>query len=580
MKKINTYILGLFALLFLASCYEGIDPISEVDPGPDAGAPMVTIIKPANGLTISDANPMSSINIEIKVEDDIEVGSISVMLDGNEIASYQEGSYVDYRIVTRSMTYDNIAIGSHTLTVTASDLAGNVTTTTSNFSKEPPYTPMYPGEIFYMPFNGDFTDLVTSTAATEVGSPGFSEDAISGMSYKGAPDSYLTFPSEKLAMGKDFGATFWLKVDPAAGRAGIINIAPAEPGSPSDKPSGFGLIREGDPTAQKFILLVGNGTNATWLNPGGPATIDATLNEWVHFGISISESNLSLFMNGELVGETPFTGIDWTGVGDLAIMSGGPNFSGWDHKTETGQMDELRLYNKPLTQSDVQTIMLKDEASLYMSFNGNYKDAVSGEEATEVGSPTFNFGNGVSGDAYQGAADSYLTFPSENLAQGDTFSTTFWLKIDPSTGRAGIINIAPAEPGSPSDKPSGFGLIREGGDTAQKFILLVGNGSNATWVNPGDPATIDPTLGEWVHFGIVISESTLSLYMNGDLVGESTGFPGLDWTDVGDLTIMSGGPNFSGWDHKTEMGQMDELYMFNKALSAEEVTLLMNDVPQ
>jgi len=577
MKNFKIYFLGLCSLLMLQACYDGIDEINEVDPGPDAGAPVVTIVKPTSGLTISDPSPISSINIELMVQDDIEVGAITVTLDGNQIASYDAGSYVDYRIVTKEMNYDNITIGEHTLTVTATDLVGNVTTSTSIFTKEPPYTPLYPGEIFYMPFDGDYTDLVTSTSATEVGNPGFNfEGALSGAAYQGAANSYLTFPSDELAQGSNFSATFWLKIDASDTRAGIINISPAEPSAPSDKPSGFGLIREGTGTAQNFILLTGNGTNSTWVNPGEAATIDPTLGEWVHFGISISESNIAMYMNGDLVGQSDFTGIDWTGVGDLSIMSGDPNFNGWDHKTEKGQMDELRLYNMTLTQSEIQTIMLKDQAAFYMNFNGNYKDAVSGTEATEVGNPTFDFGGGLSGDAYQGNADSYLTFPSEELAQGSNFSAAFWLKIDASDTRAGIINISPAEPAAPSDKPSGFGLIREGSETAQKFILLTGNGTNATWVNPGDPATIDPTLNNWVHLGIVISEDNTALYMNGELVGQSA-FTGIDWSGVGDLSIMSGDPNFNGWDHKTEKGEMDELYLFNKALSAEEVILLMND---
>ncbi len=116
------------------------------------------------------------------------------------------------------------------------------------------------------------------------------------------------------------------------------------------------MIREGSDTAQKFILLVGNGTGTTWVNPGAPATIDPTLDEWVHFGIAISGSNAALYMNGELAGETAFTGIDWTGVGDLVIMSGDPNFNGWNHKTEKGLMDELRLFDKALSQEEVQAI--------------------------------------------------------------------------------------------------------------------------------------------------------------------------------------------------------------------------------
>lgn len=359
MKNIKHICASLIAVFLFYGCDQGIDAITQVELGPDAGAPVVSIIKPLNGFEIQVPEPITSVNIEFKVEDDIEVDFITVKLNGNEIARYND--FLDYRIINRSIIYDNVTTGDHVVTVEATDLAGNITISTANFSKAPPYTPLFNGEMFYMNFDGSFSDLVTNKDATNVGAPGFTSDALAGTNaYAGATDSYLAFPSAGLAQGNEFSATFWLKIDESDDRAGIINIAPAEPAGPSDKPSGFGLMREGSATAQKFILLVGNGTNATWVNPGDPATIHPTLDEWVHFGISISESNAALYMNGELVGETPFTGIDWTGVGDLVIMSGDPNFNGWNHKTEKGQMDELRIFNKALTQEEIQDIRNTD----------------------------------------------------------------------------------------------------------------------------------------------------------------------------------------------------------------------------
>lgn len=352
--KISSLILLL--LLVFTGCDDNyIDPITAVDPGSDAGNPFVTILRPTEGFEIQVADPVTSTTIEFRAEDDIEIALVTVDLDGVTIASYD--SFMDYRIFVDEFVYDNITTGEHILTVSATDIAGNTTSAIRNFSKEPPYTPLFNGETFYMNFDGSYSELITVTDATEVGSPGFSGDAKVGSgAYAGATDSYLTFPSAGLAQGNEFSATFWLKIDASDTRAGIINIAPAEPAGPSDKPSGFGLIREGNATAQKFILLVGNGTNATWVNPGDPATIDPTLNEWVHFGISISESNAALYMNGVLVGETAFTGIDWTGVGDLVIMSGDPNFNGWNHKTEKGLMDDLRIFDKALSQAEVLAI--------------------------------------------------------------------------------------------------------------------------------------------------------------------------------------------------------------------------------
>lgn len=568
------FLLSLVVVLFTACDDDNIDPITKVAPGEDASAPLVSIISPVPGFQIQVPDPVTSITIKLKAEDDIEITNVTVSFDGVEIATYTD--FLDYRIVTKELKYDQVTTGDHEITVSATDIAGNTTMSSVTFSKKPPYTPLFEGETFYMPFDGSYANLITFDEANEVGNPGFSSETIAGSgAYDGAADSYLTYPSAGLAQGSEFSATFWLKIDASDGRSGIIAIAPPTPSAPSDKPSGFGLIREGNATAQKFILLVGNGTNATWVNPGAPATIDPSLNEWVHFGITISETKASLYMNGALAGESDLSGFNWDGVGDLSIMSGDPNFNGWNHKVEKGQMDELRLYNKALSLTDIQTVMLKEQAALYMSFNGDYKDAVSKEEATPVGNPDFNFTDAISEYSYQGAPDSYLTFPSDDLAEGTSFTTAFWLKIDETNGRSGIINIAPAEPAGPADKPSGFGLIREGNETAQKFILLVGNGTNATWVNPGAPATIDPSLDEWVHIAITISNTSAILYLDGEVAGQSD-LSGFNWANVGDLSIMSGDPNFNGWNHKTETGLMDELFIFKQVLTKEQIQLLMN----
>ncbi len=577
MKTYNKLVMVVLSLFVLNACEQSyIDGISRVDPGADESAPQVKVNFPPEGYELQTNEAVASINIDFEVKDDIEIASITLQMDGTEIASFSE--FPDYRVALKQYTYDNVTTGSHILSVVATDIEGKTTTLNRTFSKAPPYVPQFDGEIFYMPFNSEFRDMVSLTDATVVGMPGFGDGIQRGSGYQGAANSYLTFPSAGLAQGDEFSASFWLKIDASDTRAGILNIAPANPSGPSDKPSGFGFIREGSPTNQKFLLLVGNGSNASWFNPGAPATIDPTVkNGWIHFAISISATEVAFYMDGVQVSKGDFTGIDWSNVGDLSIMSGDPNYSGWNHKTEKGGMDELRLFNKALSQEEVQTIMLKEQASFYMDFNGDYKEALTGDEAISVGSPGFAYGAGISGDAYQGAANSYLTFPSADLAQGDEFSASFWLKIDASDTRAGIINIAPATPSGPSDKPSGFGFIREGSPNSQKFLLLVGNGTNASWFNPGAPATIDPTIQNgWIHFAISISATEVAFYMDGVQVSQGA-FTGIDWTDVGDLAIMSGDPNFSGWNHKTEKGQMDELYLFRKALTADEVILMMQD---
>lgn len=583
MKKINKLIIGVFTLILMVSCYDGIDPISEVDPGPDQGAPVITIIKPTDGLAISDPNPVSSVDIELKVEDDIEVGSISVMLDGNEIASYEPGNYVDYRIVTREMTYDNITIGDHTITVTATDLAGNVTTATANFTKEPPYSPLYEGEILYMPFDGDYTNLVTSTAATEVGDPGFAGQAkVGNNAYAGATGSYLTYPTEGL-LGPQFTATFWYKLNASPDRAGILVIGPPDtvnPGAQNNRTSGFRFFRENAGGMQRFKLNVGNGNGDNWFDGGAAADVDPSVDQWVHLAFTISESQAAVYINGQVVSQNAFPGVSWEGCDLLSIMSGAPRFTEWGHLSDLSYMDELRLFNTALSQSDIQQQMIYGNQTLYMPFNGSYSDALSDLNATEVGSPGFTgAGNGYDGNAYAGATDSYLTVPTDALDLGTEFSASFWYKVNASPDRAGILVIGPPDtvnPATPNNRTSGFRFFRENAGGKQRFKLNVGNGNGDNWFDGGAAADIDPAVTTgWVHMAFTISASQATVYINGQVVSQNA-FPGVSWENCDVMSIMSGAPRFTEWGHLSDLSYMDDLRIFDKALTQAEVTALMN----
>ena len=159
-----------------------------------------------------------------------------------------------------------------------------------------------------------------------------------------------------------------------------------------------------------------------------------------HFAFTLSDTEGVVYINGEVVTQGAFDGIDWTDCAVISIMSGAPNWTGWNHWSDGSLMDELRIFNKALSQEEIRTIMLKEQATFHMDFNGDYKDAISGTDATVIGSPVFEYGGGVSGDAYKGAADTYLTFSTNDVdIQGDEFGASFWLNINAVPDRAGIL---------------------------------------------------------------------------------------------------------------------------------------------
>ena len=49
MKMTRNILILSMALLFAVACEQGIDPITQVNPGPDATAPVIKIIAPEIG---------------------------------------------------------------------------------------------------------------------------------------------------------------------------------------------------------------------------------------------------------------------------------------------------------------------------------------------------------------------------------------------------------------------------------------------------------------------------------------------------------------------------------------------------
>lgn len=568
MKNFKIYFLGLLALSLAQACYDGIDEISTVDPGPDAGAPIVEILRPADGLEIQVPEPTTSTMVDFRVTDDIEVGTVRVLYDGLEIASFNQ--FIDYRTADEEFMIDNITTGDHTITVEATDKAGNITTSTNSFTKAPPYTPIFPGEQLYMPFDGDFTDLISVTEAETVGNPGFA-----GESYQGAnalrpgAGNYLNFPLDDLNLTTNFSAAFWYKVNADPTRAGILVIGD----DADDRFQGFRLFREGSPDSQTIKLNVGTGAGESWNNGG---SIDAAAGDWVHVAFTISDSETKIYLNGSEVNmATMASPIDWTGASEINIGSGGPTFDYWNHGSDNSAIDELRLFDITLSQTQITQMVAQGSQIFQMSFNGSYTESYSDQEATVVGNPGFA-GEAYAGtNAYAGAADSYLTFPTTGLLE-DEFSASFWYKLNNDPDRAGLLVVGPEDPDNPdaqNNRTSGFRFFRENAGGMQRFKLNVGNGSGDSWFDGGPAADVDPSVDDWVHLAFTISGTEAVVYINGEIVSQNE-FPGVDWTGSDIISIMSGAPRFTGWGHLSDQSYMDELKIFNRALTQEEIQAL------
>lgn len=216
-----------------------------------------------------------------------------------------------------------------------------------------------------------------------------------------------------------------------------------------------------------------------------------------------------------------------------------------------------------------------DGEVFYMPFDGDQVDLMSLAEATKVGSPTFV--SGKTGMAYAGATDGYLTFKLSDFTTvpAAEFSAAFWYKLKSAPDRAGILTVSPDNSSNPTENimTSGFRFFREGSATSQTFKLNVGFGTDGAWFDGGTAASFGPD-DKWVHLAFTISPTTCALYFNGEVVKDGS-FAGISWADCTIMSIGSGAPYFTGWSHYSDLSLIDELRIFNKALSKEEIKAVM-----
>ncbi len=360
MKNIlSITISALFILTMFNACEQQyIDPITSVDPGTDESAPVITVITPQDGSQVNSASDMSEVIFEFEIADDIELGSVTITLNGEELEAYSE--FKDYRKLIVKSPYE-LGLGDYTIVIKADDINGKSTTETINFEKINTIRELMNQAIFHLDFNEDFVDNVSEVAATVVGEPSLVAQGVDGGSYQGSEDSYLTFPGAGL-QSDVLSASFYLNINGTPDRAGILVMGPEDtdnanfPDVQNDRTSGFRFFRENGAGLQQFKLNAGNGTADSWFDGGAAARVDPATTEWVHFAFTISETQSTVYINGEIVRQGDFGGIDWTGCNLLSIMSGAPRFNEWNHKSDLSHMDELLIYDRVLTQEEVQLL--------------------------------------------------------------------------------------------------------------------------------------------------------------------------------------------------------------------------------
>ena len=149
----------------------------------------------------------------------------------------------------------------------------------------------------------------------------------------------------------EYSITSWVKTSEAETKKFIFDDRGTSP------PEGFSLLIDNYFGDDRLSAYIGNGTNLNRVR----SDIVIPKNEWVYVASVYNGSSVKLYVNGSLEGEmytdfVPYTGDKGPYIGD--DTGGGDDFF-------NGTIDELRVYNRTLSTSEISELYFEGENNIY-----------------------------------------------------------------------------------------------------------------------------------------------------------------------------------------------------------------------
>ena len=215
------------------------------------------------------------------------------------------------------------------------------------------YTPLA-GEKLYVPFeNSYYINSVSGAPASKVGSTTLGDPKNGEHSFMGATDSYISYPLSGLYSSSGVSIAFWYKVNATPDRSGIITINDNDVNTDENRKQGLRIFRENAAGKQRIKLNLGTGTGESW-NDGGDLTVDGN---WVYITVTISTTQSKVYFNGVLQRTSTYSGFDFSTSTTMVVGSGAPSFTYWSHKSDLSLMDDLRVFDKELSETEILALM-------------------------------------------------------------------------------------------------------------------------------------------------------------------------------------------------------------------------------
>ncbi len=236
-----------------------------------------------------------------------------------------------------------------------------------------------------------------------------------------------------------------------------------------------------------------------------------------------------------------------------------------------GVIDEVEIFDRALTPTEVQSIYdafyqgkcpcVDAPANMiaWWAGNDNAADIQGAHDATLDGA---GFGPGEVNHAFSfnGTSDK-VNIPASNdwnFGTGD-FTVDFWEQSSDSSDVMYALSF------EPDPTFNGQNLDFDFNDSHGLWVFWNGGGGNNIQVGSSGAYTD----GQWHHFALTRVGTTLTLYVDGAAAGTATYTPAIDLS--GGNSNFIGARNINGTVNKFWNGSIDEVEVFSRGLTADEV---------
>ncbi|MEV7087133.1 LamG-like jellyroll fold domain-containing protein [Streptomyces sp. NPDC093085] len=405
--------------------------------------------------------------------------------------------------------------------------------------------------------------------------PGVAGAIGTAVSFDGV-DDYAQTDIPTVATESGFSAAAWVKLSRMPEAAAIIAT---QPGNHSP---GFELYYSKAYDRWVFNQYLADTADSNAVRVMAAAPGDARAGVWTHLAGTYSQTDgeLKLYVQGKLVGTTPYT-TPWDARRGLQIGAG--SYSGRPASFFPGTIDDVRIYDKPLTATEVTRLYNKQPIGTGRPARAVFPldepaDATRVTGRADVHPAVLKGGAtpgrpGMSGGSLTlDGKDDYAVAAAPHINNRRSFTVSAWAKL--SRTKPGHAAIIATQAGT---HKSGFELYYSSAYDRWVFNQYISDTPDSNAIRAMQPEGKTAQGGEWTHL-VGVHDTVakqLTLYVNGVEAGQAA-VP-QTWYAGGPVQLGAG--SYEGTPDSFFPGQIDEVKIFDRPVSADEVRQLFRQSP-